>query len=130
MYKVVILILLILFDQLPIVAESLNKRGCENLYVQGIEFYNQKKYNEAIRYFIETIKNNPHDFSAIYYLGLSYQANKQYDLAAFNYNKIIELAPKSDAVRLAKIALSQLSRLDTQKNVRSSFDRKSSLINM
>ncbi len=130
MDKVVILILLILFQQLPIVAESINNNVCENLYVQGIKLYNQKKYNEAIKYFTESIKNNSHNFSAVYYLGLSYQANKQYDLAAFNYNKIIELAPKSEAFGLAKIALSQLSNLDMQKNVRSSFNRKSSLINM
>ncbi len=106
----------------PVLAKSTNpdsssKSVCSDSFNQGILYYNNKDYAGAVNSFNTEVKTNPNNSSAIYYLGLCYQALKRYDLAAFNYNKVIELAPNTQASKLAKLAIKQLDLKLSQKQV-------------
>jgi tol-pal system protein YbgF len=72
------------------------KRAYQQIaFLRGLEVYNDKNYNEAIRLFNISL-NNPivPDFKALsyYWLGESYYQLQQYNAAFSEYNKFLQLA--------------------------------------
>ncbi len=71
-------ILILLFLVIIMISPIIN---AANLLEQGINFYNQSKYQEAIEKLNSFAINNPKNSSVYYYLGLSHLKIKEYSLA-------------------------------------------------
>ena len=74
--------------------------GCSVLsfhqeYDKGIQFYNEKKYDEAIVSFNNALKYKPNSYSALCYLGTSYAYNKELKMAEKTYQEAIRISPDS-----------------------------------
>jgi clan AA aspartic protease (TIGR02281 family) len=74
----------------------------------GIRLYNQHDFRGALSCFVADSHANS-DVTAAYYAALCYQQLGQWDEAKSSYQSVIDKFPSSDAARLAKVALSQLS---------------------
>ena len=56
-------------------------------------YYEQKKYNKAIRHFTSLLQINNQDLWANYWLGISYDHIKAYKNAIVYYTIFLELVP-------------------------------------
>lgn len=68
-------------------------KSFQHLYNQGIDFYNKKQYEKAIRFFKFAIEKPKVQPQVYYNLALSYQYLKKYDRAIVTYNKFLALKP-------------------------------------
>lgn len=71
-------------------------------YETGLRAYNQGNYKFAKTLFEKSISNNPNDVNSRYMLSQIYMKEKNYAMAKFHYQKIINLAPKSQAGQYAQ----------------------------
>lgn len=90
------------------VASSALADGYANAYDVGLKLYNQGDYAMASRYFMEAANRNSGNANAHYYLADSYLKLNRLAEAQAEYQKIIALAPDTQAARLSRIGLSQL----------------------
>lgn len=60
-------------------------------YDQGKAAYDKDKYDDAISYFEESLKGNPDNEDALYYLGLSYRYSSKYEKAIEQFVKLEKL---------------------------------------
>lgn len=79
-----------------------------NAYNVGLKLYTQGDYAMAARYFMEAANRNTGNPNAHYYLADSYLKLNRLGEAQAEYQKIIALAPDTQAARLSRIGLSQL----------------------
>lgn len=68
----------------------------DELLKQGKAYYNNKEYEEAIKYFQKAAELNPDDEVNLYWLGCSYNLNGNYEEAIRCLNKSVELNPDND----------------------------------
>ena len=68
----------------------------DELLKQGKAYYNNKEYEEAIKYFQKAAELNPDDEVNLYWLGCSYNRNKEYDEAIKFLIKAVELNPDDE----------------------------------
>ncbi len=73
----------------------------------GIELMNQKKYEDALKFFAGYVKSNPNDSDGHYYLGLCYKNLNQMKKSSIHLQKAYELSPN-----LEKISVSPASSYD------------------
>ena len=73
-------------------SESLNPEVTE-----GIELYNQGKYDDAIKHFDQAIREHHHDVAAIIWRGTAYYSKGFYDLAIADFTKAIKEDPDDPA---------------------------------
>ncbi len=66
----------------------------EGHLIKGNAYYSEKKFDEAIEEYTETIELNPKDADAYNNRGNAYSDIKEFDKAIEDYNKAIELNPK------------------------------------
>lgn len=64
-----------------------------NYYEQGLEVYKEEKYEDAIKFFNQSIKYNPSVWQTYQYIGSCYLALDDEINAKESYNKSIELNP-------------------------------------
>ncbi len=84
-------------------------------YQVGLNLYAQGNYAGAIRYFLESVAQNSVNANAHYYLADSYLKLNRFVEAQAEYQKILTLAPDSQAARLSRVGLSRL-RLYTESS--------------
>lgn len=84
-------------------------------YQIGLSLYSQGNYSGAIRYFLESVAQNGVNANAHYYLADSYLKLNRLVEAQAEYQKILTLAPDSQAARLSRVGLSRL-RLYTESS--------------
>ncbi len=63
------------------------------IYEKGVELVNEKKYQESIDLFKQSLSKNPNSHSAYYYLGLAYQNIGDPNLALQNYSLCLNINP-------------------------------------
>ena len=68
----------------------------DELLRQGKAYYNNKEYEEAIKYFQKAAELNPDDETNWSWLGCSYNLNGNYEEAIRCLNKSVELNPDND----------------------------------
>lgn len=71
-----------------------------DIYKGGIEFYNEKKYEEASWEFSYAIELNPYFYEAQYYLAKSYLFDDQYYNAYFEFEDLIDNSTDFDSIYL------------------------------
>jgi tetratricopeptide (TPR) repeat protein len=84
-------------------------------YQVGLNLYAQGNYAGAVRYFLESVAQNGMNANAHYYLADSYLKLNRLVEAQAEYQKILTLAPDSQAARLSRVGLSRL-RLYTESS--------------
>ncbi len=65
----------------------------KSLFDTGIELYKNKRYNEAVRAFIQYLRRNPTGKKAddaVYYTGLCYLEDKEFALALDEFRRVLE----------------------------------------
>ncbi|MBF0555825.1 MAG: tetratricopeptide repeat protein, partial [Nitrospirae bacterium] len=70
----------------------------------GIGYFNQKKYDDAVGFFLKSLMLNNKDVEAFNYLGMALQEKGQFKEAALTFNKALELMPNSAALHSNKAA--------------------------
>lgn len=74
-------------------------------FYQGVRAYNHKQYQVALIHFQKALQQRPEDPNLYYYLASSHFKLKHFDKAQIAYQRVIAMAPYSDAAKLAKEAL-------------------------
>src|SRR5574344_156403 len=85
-----------------------------DFYVQGVRAYNSGDYVKAYKYFERVVKINPRNVNARYYLSQIDIKNGYVSDAVDKYNKIIVIAPDSQAARLSQRGLSLIRSSGTK----------------
>lgn len=78
--------------------QTLSNLGPEELFQKGKQQYDRKKYVAAVESFQSIVYNFPGNTivdTAQYYLALSYYANKEYELAGVEFNRLLVNYPAS-----------------------------------
>ena len=65
---------------------------------QGIKFYGQKKFDEAVAAFTSAIELNGADFTFYNNRGLAHYAVKNYDAAILDFNRAVEINPNDSLI--------------------------------
>ena len=91
-------------------------------YFVGIDAFKKGCYDKASANLEHAIKINPQNVSARYYLAQSYLSQKRVADATEQYNRIIILAPNSDAAILSQKGLSLIKQSYLGKQVNVSED--------
>ncbi len=76
----------------------------------GVDHFKKGNYDKAIYNLERAVKNSPQNVNARYYLAQSYILQKRNSDALNQYNRIILLAPSSDAARLSVIGISLIEQ--------------------
>ncbi len=58
-------------------------------YVAGVQLFQEKKYNECIPKFQQTVQENPEFGEAYMFMGRAYNSLQQYDLSIDSYQKAL-----------------------------------------
>jgi predicted Zn-dependent protease/Tfp pilus assembly protein PilF len=82
--------------------------GYAGSYEMGLKLYSQGDYLSAARYFLEASAQGPENPNAHYYLADSYLKLNRLAEAQAEYQKILAMAPNSQAARLSRTGLSNL----------------------
>ena len=82
-----------LLDTKEKVEASEKKTNAISLFNQGGRAYTEKKYEEAIKYYSESIKLNPNDSISYNNRGVAYTKLEKYDEAIKDYNEALKLNP-------------------------------------
>lgn len=106
MYKLKLFLIFIVLINLTIPFCS----SKDNLYDAGIVFYKQGKYNEALKFFSEAIKENSNNDACIYYFARSLEKTNNVDYALEYYKKVIDAFPKSKFSEYAKLEITKIKR--------------------
>jgi len=96
----IILILLALAVAFPgISCAQEGFESAEILFTRGIVAYDGERYEEALRDLLKAHELDPRHIDVVYYLGLTYSAQKNYAQAALYLRKGLEIAPKNHDIR-------------------------------
>lgn len=88
------------------------KAEAKDYFAQGVTDYKAGKYSEAMQNFEFAVKLNPQNVNARYYLAQTYLLQKYTCDAQKQYNRIILLAPQSEAARLSQKGLSLIRQAE------------------
>lgn len=99
---------LVIFS-LIIVPLSFNQMAKADLYDDGIKAYRDNNFTQAEYYFKEAIKINPDNVRYRYYLAITMVQQGNIFQAEKQYQKVLELAPESEAAEKAKKGLSLIT---------------------
>lgn len=99
-----------IFLGLVVIILSAAKGFAGDYYVVGVEHYNKGDYLKAVKSLETAVRQNPKNVNARYYLAQTYLVQKRLAEAENQYNRIIFLAPSSDASRLSEKGLSLIRR--------------------
>jgi tetratricopeptide (TPR) repeat protein len=89
------------------------------LMKQGVDAYQRQDFPAAIKFLSARVRLMPQDPDAYYYLGNSYVASKQLQLAAQAYASCVRLAPSSPAGQFALTALERVASTPGGKSAES-----------
>ncbi len=81
----------------------------------GIKAYHAQSYPLAIRFFRQAAKNDRNNANIHYYLADSLVKLKRYREAQIEYQKILALAPSSQAARFSRVSLGKLRKLEESR---------------
>ncbi|MBF0487512.1 MAG: tetratricopeptide repeat protein [Nitrospirae bacterium] len=70
----------------------------------GVGYFNQKKYDDAVGFFLKSLLLNNRDVEAFNYLGMALQEKGQFREAALTFDKALWLMPNSAALHSNKAA--------------------------
>jgi len=73
-------------------------------------WYNQHKYEQAIKYLEEGYNITPKDLNLLYYLGLSYEKLNNKEKAIHYYSELIHIAPDTGLASMAQEAINKLEK--------------------
>lgn len=79
-------------------------------YAVGVDCFKKGLYDKATTSFEQAVKISPKNVNARYYLAQSYLMQKRISEATDQYDRIIILAPTSDAARLSQKGLSLINQ--------------------
>jgi len=79
-------------------------------YIIGVDYFKKGDFNNAARNLEQSIVISPNNVNARYYLAQTYLTQKRIFEASDQYNRIILLAPSSDAARLSQKGLSLINQ--------------------
>lgn len=79
-------------------------------YIVGVDCFKKGLYDKATPSLEHAIRTNPKNVNARYYLAQSYLMQKRIPEAADQYNRILILAPTSDAAKLSQKGLSLIQQ--------------------
>lgn len=101
--KKFLVVLMVLMWATPVFASA--------AYDAGMAAYNEGKYSLARSYFRSAIKSSYYDVNARYMLCQAYiKGDKNYAAAKSEYQRIIKIAPKSQAAAYAKQGIAQIDK--------------------
>lgn len=80
----------------------------ERGYQYGHELYNAKKYPEAVKYLEGAYRAGREDADLLYFLGRSYQRNKENEKAKVYYEMILEKFPGTERATMAQTCLEEI----------------------
>ncbi|MGD9580595.1 MAG: tetratricopeptide repeat protein [Vampirovibrionia bacterium] len=103
--KVLLLCLIVAF--LPVYAFAENE-----LYKAGVVSYNQGKYEQALKFLSDAVKEAPQDVRALYYFANTLVKTHNFDYAKKYYERVIQLSPMSDYASYSQVALNDLAMKD------------------
>lgn len=91
----------------------------EAYYNLGITYFNDRKYNEALKQFNKVIQALPGFEKPYYGRGLIYEKQKKYDTAIADFKKVIEINPNDykSYYYLGKIQVRQKQYKEAEKNL-------------
>lgn len=81
----------------------------DNLYKAGVVFYMQAKYDKALEYFSEALKQNPDNIQAVYYFANSLVKTYKSDYAIKYYQRVIDMDPYSELADHSRKALKDIA---------------------
>lgn len=81
---------------IAISALSVKADHMQYLFQQGNEFYQQKKYEEAIKRYQEILENGYENWQLYYNLGNAYFKTEQFGRAILNYERALKLNPRHE----------------------------------
>lgn len=96
-------------------------------YFVGIDAFNKGAYDKATANFEHAIRINPKNVNARYYLAQAYLMQKRISDAKEQYNRIIILAPDSDAAVLSGKGLSLIRQSELGKGTSSAVSLSNNL---
>lgn len=83
----------------------------------GLRLYGQKRFAEAAQCFMDVTIVEPHNQNAYYYAALCYQHAKDIHKAIYFYKQTVARFPRSEAGRLAEIAMKALENDELVRRV-------------
>jgi len=78
----------IVFSTLIFITTGCGTKGNES-YVAGVQLFQEKKYNECVPKFQQTVQENPEFGEAYMFMGRAYNSLQQYDLSIDSYQKAL-----------------------------------------
>ena len=97
---------------------SANISFAVDYYAKGVTQYKCGNYEAAAKNFEYAVKLNPKDVNSRYYLALAYIKQNYVYGAQKQYNRIILLAPESEAAKLSQQGLSLIRQAELGKNIK------------
>ncbi len=91
-----------------------SQQKLSELRSSALNFFNEGSYQESIAEWAEYLRAAPESDEAYFYLGASYQSEKQFDSAIFNYEKCLSLNPDHASAHLNLGMLYDYHRNDLQ----------------
>jgi len=79
-------------------------------YAVGVDYFKKGDYNKAAVNLEQSVRISPNNVNARYYLAQAYLTQQRISDASDQYNRIILLAPSSDAARLSAKGLSLIDQ--------------------
>ena len=95
--------------------------SAQDFFLSGVKYFKSGKYYAAIKDFKKVIKKDPLNVNARYYLSQIYLIQKRTSEAQQQYQKIIFIAPDSDAAKLSQYGLDLISQAKGSVGVSSSI---------
>jgi tetratricopeptide (TPR) repeat protein len=68
--------------------------------IRGLKFYNEEKFDPALREFSLLLEKDPNNLEAHYFKGLTFSKAEKFDEAIATFKKVLELNPKYKGARL------------------------------
>ncbi len=99
-----------------------NKSYSADYYIVGIDAFKKGVYDKAASNLEHAVRINPKNVNARYYLAQTYLSQNRIFDAKNQYNRIIILAPTSDAARLSQLGLSLICQSYNNNEGLVSFD--------
>ncbi len=115
MKKINIVIIISMF-----LATTINLRSSEVLFLQGKQFYDKKKFDQAKFKFEQDLVFNPKSEKSYLYIAKIYSQSEKIDLAETNLKSVLLLNPKNED------AIIELTKIKIKK---SNFNETNILIN-
>ena len=95
-------------DVYNILKAYIGESVADTYYENGYEAFRQEDYVTALENFKKAVEYNSENADALYYLALTYLANKDYDNAKYYFNLVINLVPDTELGNKAKNYIAEI----------------------